>query len=457
VTGGNGSSPPPGPRLPRWVQTLALTFFPVRFFEACHRRHGDVVTFNTLGSRFVIVFEPELVKQVYQASPEQLRAGKAAAELAPVLGERSVFLSDGADHMRRRKLLLPPLHGQRLRQYEAVMREAADRAIDSWPVGEPFELLPSTQSLAMEVTTQVAVGVEEAAREKDLQRLVKELVHSKPRPVGAMLLALSGGRAGSGVGQRYGERRRSVDRFIDEEILRRRAAHDLDRRPDVLSMLLMAQNEDGRSEDGRRLTEQELRDQLVTLLVAGQLSTAVMMAWAIELLLRNPAVLDRLRSELADGDDAYLNAVIKETLRMRPINPTAAVRVVCDQPYALGGHLIPPGMLISPAVAVIHRRPDHYPEPHAFRPERFLGPSRPDARAWIPFGGGQRRCIGASFATFEMAVVIRRVLERAHLAPVGRRFDTGVPITVTSRRGVVVMPKRGVRVVQTQEPEPPPP
>jgi cytochrome P450 len=424
----------------------------VRFAAACHRRYGDVVTFNTLGSRFVIVFNPELVKQVFRASSNQLRAGKAAAELAPVLGERSVFLSDGADHMRRRKLLLPPFHGQRLRQQELVISEAADRAIDSWPIGEPFELLPSTQSLAMEVMTQVAMGIEETEREKDLLRRVRELIHSKPRPLGGMLLALSGGRVGSGVGQRFEERRRLVDRFVDEEVLRRRAAPNLERREDVLSMLLLAEDEDGQS-----LTEQELRDQLVTLLVAGQLSTAVMIAWAIELLLRNPAVIERLRTELAAGDDAYLNAVVKETLRMRPINPTAAVRIVCDQPYALGGYQIQPGMLISPAVAVIHGRPDHYPEPKAFRPERFLGPSPPDPRAWIPFGGGERRCIGASFAAFEMAVVIRRVLERAHLASVGRRFDTHVPTTITMRRGVVVMPKRGIRVIQTQAPDPPVP
>ena len=204
---------------------------------------------------------------------------------------------------------------------------------------------------------------------------------------------------------------RAVDELIYEEIARRREAPDLDEREDVFSMLLLA-----RDEDGQAMTDQELRDELVTLLVAGHETTATGLAWAFELLLRNPRVLERLRARSRTGDDAYLDAVVKETLRLRPVIAGVG-RVVRGEPFELGGYVIPPGIEINPSIAAIHRRADRYPEPREFRPERFLGDDAPDTYTWLPFGGGTRRCLGASFATFEMKVVIRRVLERAQLGP----------------------------------------
>jgi cytochrome P450 len=439
-----GTSLPAGPRLPRLVQTLGFVFFPRPFIDGCRRRYGDVVTFSTLfDSRFVMVFDPEAVKQVFRAPPEQLRAGEANAPLGPVLGARSVLLLDGAEHLRQRRLMLPSFHGERMRQYATVMREVADRAIDSWPVGEPFALLPSMHSLTLDVIMSAVFGVEEGPRQEELKRRVRAMVEPAGTRLGLLMMVLSGGRFGAPTElRRFQERRRHLDELIYEEIARRRTAVDLDSREDVFSMLLLA-----RDEEGRAMTDQELRDELVTLLVAGHETTATGLAWSFELLLRNPVALDRLRAALAEQDKSYLEAVVKEALRVRPVVPGIG-RVVRGEPYEVGGFLIPEGIEINPSIAAIHRRSDCYPDPGAFRPERFLGGDAPDTYTWLPFGGGTRRCLGASFATFEMQTVIRRVLERAHLKAVGRRPEKGV------RKGVTIVPRRGVRVIQTLPPRP---
>jgi len=426
---------PPGPRLPRWLQTAGFILLPARFIDGCRRRYGDVVTFSSLfDSRFVMVFEPELVKQVFRGSPERLRAGEANALLGPVVGERSVLLLDGAEHMRQRKLLLPPFHGQRMRKYRETMREAADRAIDSWPAGEPFSLLRSMQSLTLRVIMHAVFGMHDGPRQEELEERVRAVVDPVGSRLAVLVLALSGGRVGAGAGRRFEESRRRLDELIYDEIARRRAVPDLAERDDIFSTLMLARDEDGRS-----LSDRELRDELVTLLVAGHETTATGLAWAFELLLRNPRVLERLRSELAAGDESYLDAVIKETLRLRPVI-LGVGRVVREEPFEVGGYLIPPGVEINPSIAAIHRRADRYPDPGAFRPERFLGDEAPDTYTWLPFGGGTRRCLGASFAQVEMREVIRRVLERARLEPVGRRPEKGV------RRGITYVPAKGVRV-----------
>jgi len=434
---------PPGPRLPRWLQTLAFIFVPVRFIEACRRRYGDLVTLRTLmDPGFVMVFDPELVKQVFRGPPDRLRAGEANAVLGPVVGERSVLLLDGSEHMRQRRLLLPPFHGERMRAYEQVMRQAADREIDLWPVGQPFPLLPSIQSLTLEVIVRAVFGVAEGPRQEELKRRVRAMIAPTATRFGVLLLALSGGRFGSAAGEHFEERRRVLDELIYDEIRERRMASDLDQREDIFSMLLLA-----RDEDGQPMTDQELRDELVTLLVAGHETTATALSWAFELLMRTPPVLERLRVELAGGDDGYLQAVVKEALRVRPVIAGVG-RVVRGEPFELGGYVLPPGTEINPSIAGIHRRADRYPQPRMFRPERFIGADVPDTYTWLPFGGGTRRCLGASFATFEMGVVIRRVLERAHLAPAGDSPEKGV------RKGITFVPEHGARMLQVRAPVP---
>jgi cytochrome P450 len=193
------------------------------------------------------------------------------------------------------------------------------------------------------------------------------------------------------------------------------------------------------------MTDKELRDELVTLLVAGHETTATGLSWAFELLLRTPRVMARLRETLAEGDETYLDAVVKEALRLRPVIPGVG-RVVRGEPFELGGYSVPPGVEINPSIGVIHRRDDRYPQPGEFRPERFLGDDPPDTYTWVPFGGGTRRCLGASFALLEMKVVIRRVLERAELRVVGAKPEQVL------RRGITLVPRDGVRVVQARAP-----
>jgi cytochrome P450 len=434
---------PPGPRLPRLLQTLGFIFVPAPFLDACRRRYGDVVTMGTLfDPKFVMVFDPEVVKQVFRGPHEQLRAGEANAPLGPVLGARSVLLLDGAEHLRHRRLMLPSFHGERMREYETVMTAAADRAIDSWPVGETFALLPFMQLLTLEVIMHAVFGVEEGTRQEELKRRIRTMLDPVGSRAAILMMLVSGGRLGvTGRVERFQRQRQAVDEMIFEEIARRRAAEDLEQRTDVLSMLLLARDEDGES-----LTDAELRDELVTLVVAGHETTATGLSWAFELLLRNPAVLARAEAAVAEDDTAYLDAVVKETLRRRTVVPGVG-RVVRGAPFALNGYVIPPGIEINPSITGMHRRADSYPGPAEFRPERFLADDPPDTYTWIPFGGGTRRCLGASFAMFEMRIVIARVLARAHLEAVGRP-ESGV------RKGVTIVPRRGVRVVAQAPPRP---
>jgi len=438
----DGYSLPPGPRLPRSVQTALFLLASRRFINACYRRYGNLVSFSTrFDPRFVLVFGPEELKRVFTAPPDVLRAGEANALLGPILGERSVLLLDGAEHLRQRKLMLPPFHGERMRAYVEVMVEATDRAIDRWPVGEPFALMPEMQALTLDVIVRAVFGVEEGARSDELKAALRAMIEPLSRRVGLLILMLTGGRFGDrGAMQRFEQRRAQVDELIYAEIARRRAVADLDSREDILSLLLSA-----RDPDGSPLTDRELRDELVTLLVAGHETTATGLAWTFELLMRNPAVRGRLEESLAAGSEEYLEAVIKESLRLRPVIPAVGRKV--RAPFELGGYRLPPGTELNPNIALMHRRADLYPEPDTFRPERFLDPdSAPDTYTWIPFGGGTRRCLGASFATFEMRAVVRRVLERTRLEPAGTR-----PARV-SRRGITLVPDRGARVLLAREP-----
>jgi cytochrome P450 len=426
---------PPGPRLPRALLTLGFVLSPRRFMNACRRRYGDVVFLSTaFDPGFVLVFDPDVVREVFQAPPDRLRAGEANSPLGPLLGQRSVLLLDGAEHLRQRRLLLPPFHGKRLAAHEQVMRDAADAQIDAWPRGEPFALLPSMQALTLEVIMTAIFGVEDAGRRDELKRRIRAAIEPlrMTRPL-LIAFALALGRFNDrSATDTFQARRRALDEAIYDEIDRRRRAGDLGERDDVMSMLLQA-----RDEDGEPMTDEEIRDELVTLLVAGHETTATGLAWTFDLVLHTPRVLERLTA----GDDPdYLDAVVKEALRVRPVVPGIG-RVVRGGPFELAGYILPPGTEINPSIAMIHRRPDRYPSPTDFRPERFLGEDAPDTYTWVPFGGGTRRCLGASFALQEMRIVVARVLERARLRPAGRRMAK------VRRQGVTLAPADGVRVV----------
>jgi cytochrome P450 len=325
------------------------------------------------------------------------------------------------------------------------MREATDRAIESMPVGRPFELLPVMQSITLDVIMSAVFGIERGPRQDEMKRRIRAMIEPVASRAGMLLMLFSAGRLAPSGLREFDQRRRALDDLIFAEIAGRRDAADLEERADVLSMLLLA-----RDEDGQAMTDRELRDELVTLLVAGHETTATGLAWAFDLLLHEPRVLASLEASLTEGDETYLDAVVKETLRVRPVVPGVG-RVVRGEPFQLGPYLIPGGVEINPSIAAIHRRSDCYPQPQQFRPERFLGDDVPDGYTWLPFGGGTRRCLGASFATFEMRATIRRMLERTRLRAVDERPEEGL------RRGVTIVPRRGVRVLQESAPVPAPP
>jgi cytochrome P450 family 135 len=420
------------------LQTAGFVLAGPRFLEACRRRYGNAVTFGTLfDQRFVMIFDPELVKELFRGSGDQLHAGEANALLGPVVGERSVLLLDGAEHLRHRRLMLPPFHGERLVSYAETIRESTDLEIDSWPVSAPFALLPSMQSLTLRVILRAVFGYQPGDAEQELRRRLRAMVAPLARPRGLLMMAtVVRGRNHRRAAIQFEARKRAVDEILYAEIARRREQPDLVHRTDVFSALLLA-----RDEDGERLTDREVRDELVTLLLAGHETTATGLAWTFDLLLHDPRVL----AQAQRGDDEYLDAVVKEALRIRPVIPGVG-RVVRGEPFRLNGYEIPAGVEINPSIRMIHRRPDIYPDPEAFRPERFIGEAAPDTYTWVPFGGGTRRCLGASFALLEMRVVLRRVLQRTALKPAHPKRAK------VQFRAITLAPRDGARVVQERAP-----
>jgi cytochrome P450 len=344
-----------------------------------------------------------------------------------------VLLLDGAEHLRHRRLLLPPFHGERMRAYADVIRAATDAEIDRWPVEQEFTLLEPMQRITLNVIVRAVFGYEPGPASEELSRRLREMVAPLARPRGLLLMGLlSRLRLTQGPAVAFAARQAAVDELLYAEIARRRADPQLERYDDVFSALLLS-----RDEAGVGLTDREVRDELVTLLLAGHETTATGLAWTFDLLLHAPAVLERARSGAVED----LDAVVKEALRMRPVIPGVG-RVVRGEPFRLGAYSVPVGVEINPSIRTIHRRADLYPEPEAFRPERFLGEDAPDTYTWLPFGGGTRRCLGASFALMEMRIVVARVLERLgdRLRPATAELE---PVEL---RAITQAPKRGVRV-----------
>jgi cytochrome P450 len=430
-----GTTPglPPGPRTPAALQALRYARDPLPVLIDLQRRYGDIFTvrFPYFG-RLVYVTTPELVKAVFTGSPAQFHAGEAnATVLEPALGPNSVLTLDDAPHMQQRKLLLPPFHGERIDAYGALMREITLREMESWPVGEDFALRPHTQRITLAVIMRAVFGVHDEERLARFGRLIEEFSRRVNAIIALPFLRRNLGRLSPWA--RFTRAREAMDEFIFEEIAMRRsevaagAEHD-----DVLSLLL-----ETRHDDGAPMSDEELRDELVTVLGAGHETTATGLAWAMERLLRNPEALGRLRESLAAGEDDYLDATIKETLRARPVIVDVARKLTA--PATIAGYELPAGTYVLPAIAALHYREDLFPEPERFRPERFLD-GKVETYAWIPFGGGVRRCVGAAFAEYEMRVVLRAILERAELsAPDPRPEKVRV-------RNITLAPGRGTRV-----------
>jgi cytochrome P450 len=420
---------PPGPRLPRTLQTLGWWTRTAPFFERCRERYGNRFTTLFLQTPpFVHLADPDVVKQVFTTPPEVLHPGEGARVLEPVVGKNSVILLDESAHMSQRKLMLPAFHGERMERLTGLVTEVTEREVASWPRDEPFELHPRLQALTLEIILRAVFGVDPGGRFDLLRDKLTAILELGATP-SSMLPVLQRGR----TWRRFVRDREEADALMFELIdERRREPGDRD---DVLAMLLEA-----RHEDGSPMSPQELRDELMTLLVAGHETTASELAWAFERLARTPAVLSRLTAEIdADDGEAYLTATVQETLRRRPVLPNAAPRLVM-QPVEIGGWTYPAGCALIANSYLIHHDPAIYPDPYAFRPERFLDQS-PGTYTWLPFGGGRRRCLGASFAQLEMKTVLRAVLAGSAVAPATEEFER------TRRRSITVSPKAGAVTV----------
>ena len=437
---------PPGPRLPSPLQVVGFFRRPTGFVERCHARYGDVFTLRMPASEpMVFLADPDLVKAVWTRDKVNGLPSGRRITLQPVLGPRSVLLQEGAEHLRRRRLMLPPFHGERMRRYGELMDEITLRDIERWPVGEPFALMPRMQAITRDVILRAVFGTHAGAREDELRRRIDDVLVRTTRATTQIAVLLA-----EAAGVRRTPFHRAVRRMDDvllQEIRERQVAPDLDERDDILSMLVQA-----RDEDGAPLDEDELRDQLVTLLLAGHETTATALAWAFDALFRNPEVLAKLEGSLAEGDD-YLDAVVEETLRIRPTVHDVGRRL--GEPLETNdGLVLDAGTAVFASVHLLHQRADVFPDPHAFRPERFLGEERPSTYAWVPFGGGMRRCLGAAFAQFEMRRVLRTILEHTDLRPAthGPEPYERRPVTVVPRHGTpAVLERRTSPIAPTRQ------
>jgi cytochrome P450 family 135 len=421
---------PPGPKLPGPLQALRMVARPLAFLHACQRRFGSTFTVNfaPYGS-VVYLADPQDIRKVFTGDGTTFHTGEARAPLADVVGHHSLLLLDEDEHLRERKLMLPSFHGERLRAYEDSMASITSEQVDEFPLGEPFALRPHMQAVTLEVILRVVIGTREPERLAALRSALSRLVGIHP----TLLLAASWVRRDLGPGspwRTFTRIRDAADELLYEEIARRREQPEGD---DMLSLLLSA-----RDEEGNALDDAALRDELVTLLLAGHETTATGLAWAFERLVRHPAVMAKLRDSLAAGEDAYLDAVIKETLRVRPVVLEVARHLT--QPVELAGHVLPEGTTVMSSVALVQLSARHWDAPAAFHPERFLD-AQPDGYSWIPFGGGVRRCLGASFALLEMRVVMREVLRRVDLAAGRSEPERG------RVRHVTFAPARGGEVI----------
>ncbi len=425
---------PPGPTAPPLAQTLGWLFRPIEFMDRCRRRHGDSFSVKFLGfeTPMVMVSDPDAIAVLYKSRESGLPPGRAVA-LQPLMGPRSVLLLEGPEHLMRRKLMVPAFHGERMRAFGPLVREIVAREIDEWPVREPFAIHPRMQAVTLEVIMRAVFGVSDEARLGRLRALLTGLLRQSSSPALQLRVLVARRRGRSGPLEDIRRTSAEVDALLAAEIAERRSDPELENRSDILSQLVASRFADGSSMD-----DAELRDQLMTLLLAGHETTATALAWTFDLLLRNPAVLARLRDELGSDGDDYLRAVITESLRLRPVIPLAGRRLHAD--LAVDGYTLPAGTDVTPAIWLTHTRPDLYPDPLAFRPERFLD-NPPNTYGWIPFGGGVRRCLGAAFAEFEMRVVLREVVGRCELRPARRRPER------IARRNITFSPRRGTPVL----------
>jgi cytochrome P450 len=432
------------------VQALHWARRPIDFMEECQRQYGDAFTIRLPGQpNFVFISDPEAIREIFTGDPERLHAGEANAPALRLLGQHSLLVLDGQRHLRERRLMLPPFHGERMQAYGEVMREITDHSIDTWPVERPFSIHSYMQGITLDVILRTVFGLEDGAQQTRLRDLLVHLLDIQTAGPLFLFFLLPFFQYELGGLTPWGQllrRVRGVDAMLYAEIARRRQQGGAGR-DDVLSMLIEA-----RDEQGEPMTDVELRDEMITLLLAGHETTATTLAWVFHRILRRADVIERLGTELARvtggeplnaahvGQLEYLDATIKETLRLNPIIPVVARRLTV--PMRIGRLDLPAGTVVAPCIYLTHRRPDLWPDPERFDPERFIG-AKPNPYGFFPFGGGVRRCLGMAFALYEAKVVIAQVLSRVVL-----RAAPGTTVRLV-RRGITFAPSAGMPVVVT--------
>jgi len=416
---------PPGPKLPRAVQTALIWTRPYYWQRVWRRRYGDIFTVDAAPlDKLIYLADPADIKTVFAGDPAVYHAGEANFLMRGVVGEHSVLLLDGAEHRERRREMLPPFHRDAVRRQAETMARIAAAEVARWPVGPWFPVARRMSAITLEVILRVVIGADDPARLAALRRVLPAIVDMNALDTTSMMCPeLLRFPPWFGVRRR----RAAADAPLYAEIADRRADPNLARRPDVLAMLV-------RETD---MTDRELRDQLVTLLLAGHETTATALSWALERLTRHPAVLARAVRAADEDDQEYLDAVVKETLRIRPV--IQEVGRVLAEPVEIRGYELPAGVMLAPAIGLVHAAAEVYPEPDRFDPERMVGVN-PNPTRWLPFGGGARRCLGATFAQVEMRVVLREVLRGARLA------TTDAPAETPKVKHVTLVPRRGARI-----------
>jgi cytochrome P450 len=435
---------PPGPSL---FATFDFVRNPFRFLDECARRYGDWFTVRVPGvSPFVFTSDPAAVREVFLGDADALHAGEANRPLGAFMGERSSLFLDGAEHLRQRRLLLPAFHGERMASHAVAMRSAADNAIASWPIGQQFPIHPQMRAITFETIVRAVFGFEDDAAGAELRASLKKLFALYSSGLGT-LFSLPAMRIDAGPWSPWGRAvrlTRQIDSILYAEFARRRS-DGVEGRADVLSMLLAA-----RYEDGQPVPDKVIRDEMYTLMLAGHETTAATMAWVINRLVTNPDVMERARAEVFlvlgnqqldashVGKLKYVDAVINETMRLDPVVPN--IGRALTRPLTIAGRELPAGVTIAPCIYLVHRRPELWPDPEQFNPDRFLE-TRQSPYSFFPFGGGARRCLGAAFATYQMKIVIAQILSRVELKPV-----TGYTASAT-RRGIAFAPSQGMPVI----------
>jgi cytochrome P450 len=418
---------PPGPRTPSLWQFLNYILRPYPFLDGARARHGApfTVRFPRHG-RIVMLSDPASVKDVFTGDPHVLHSGESNAFLGETLGENSLLVTDDEAHWRQRVPQMPPFHGERMRAHTGAIRAATLRRMEGWGPGGGIELEEECREITREVILETVFGEHDEA----FAALIRAFLETIDRP-----LALLGSLVPRWLRPFTPWRpivlaRRKLDAGLFALLARRRAAPPSD---DVLSLLFRMKHE-----DGAPLTDQELRDHLMTLLLAGHDTTAIALGWAFEQILSHPEALARIREEVANEETPYLDAAIKESHRLRPVVPLV-IRLL-KKPFVAGGREYPAGVHLAPCMLLAHRDPANYADPEAFRPERFLDKA-PDPNAWFPFGGGRRRCLGMAFALHEMRVVLATILSRAKLElEPGRKGGV-------RRKGILLAPRDGTRAI----------